>query len=183
MQVMSEQVQIDLDRRVQRLEDIESIHRLKADYAAACDGGYDGAGFAGLFVEDGVWEGIGFGIFTGRTAIAGFISGCARETPWIVHFITNARIDVSDTGDCASGSFYLLEVSRITDQLSAPEGDDVIGTAHYNDTFVKREGRWYFQRVTARWHQISTLQRGWTRQRFRSSAATWEEHSAVGLQR
>ena len=46
-----------LAQRLQVLEDIEAIKRLKARYCAFCDDGYNPDGIAGLFVEDGVWDG------------------------------------------------------------------------------------------------------------------------------
>ena len=42
-----------LAERLQVLEDIEAIKRLKARYCAQCDDGYNPDGIASLFVEDG----------------------------------------------------------------------------------------------------------------------------------
>ena len=166
---MSGDTRSDLDRRVERLEDVEAIKRLKAEYAAACDRSYDATAVADLFVEDGVWESNVLGTYRGRAAIYGFIDGSERETPWIVHIITNARIDVAPSGESASGAFSLLEISTVTDEHSAAGGDSVVSTATYDDTFVKRDGRWYFQHVIANWQQISNLDQGWARQRFRGT--------------
>ena len=168
---MSGDMRSDLDRRVARLEDIEAIKRLKADYAAACDRNYDATAVAKLFVEDAVWESNVLGIHRGRTAIYNFIEGSEHETPWITHIITNARIDVAPSGESAAGAFSLLEISIVIDEHSAESGDSVISTATYDDTFVKRDGYWYFQHVIADWHQISNLDQGWARQRFRGTAA------------
>ncbi len=167
---MADAQQIELERRIRRLEDIQAINHLKADYAAACDRGYDADGFAALFAEDGVWESNVLGTYRGRDAIHGFIDGSDQETPWIIHIITNAKVEIADSGTSATGAFYLLELSRVTDGHSPPEGDAVISTARYDDSFVKRAGRWYFQHVIATWHQISNLEQGWVRQRFRESS-------------
>ena len=51
----------ELEKRLQTLEDIEAIKRLKARYCAMCDAGYDSDGLAGLFTEDAVWDGGSFG--------------------------------------------------------------------------------------------------------------------------
>jgi hypothetical protein len=59
----------ELEKRLQTLEDIETIKRLKARYCAMCDAGYDSDGLAGLFTEDAVWDGGSFGRFEGREAI------------------------------------------------------------------------------------------------------------------
>ena len=47
----------DLARRVQVLEDIEAIKKLKARYCAYCDNNYDADGLASLFTEDAIWDG------------------------------------------------------------------------------------------------------------------------------
>ena len=47
----------ELAQRVARLEAIDEIKRLKARYCAYCDDDYDPEGIAGLFVEDGLWDG------------------------------------------------------------------------------------------------------------------------------
>ena len=167
---MTGEMKSDFERRLQRLEDIEAIGRLKADYAAACDHDYDAGAVAELFVEDAVWESNVLGIHRGRAAIYDFIDGSERETPWITHIITNARIDVEPSGESATGAFRLLEISTVTDEHSAEGGDSVISTATYDDRFVKREGRWFFSHVVADWHQISNLDQGWARQRFRGTS-------------
>ena len=41
----------DLARRLQVLEDIEAIKKLKARYCAYCDNQYDADGIAALFTE------------------------------------------------------------------------------------------------------------------------------------
>jgi Fe-S-cluster-containing dehydrogenase component len=51
----------ELEKRLQALEEIEAIKRLKARYCAMCDAGYDSNGLAGLFTEDAVWDGGSFG--------------------------------------------------------------------------------------------------------------------------
>jgi ketosteroid isomerase-like protein len=168
---MSGGTQSDLEQRIQRLEDIEAIKRLKMEYATACDRNYDAAAVAELFVEDAVWESNVLGTYQGRAEIYDFIDGSERETPWIVHIVTNARIDVAPSGENATGAFSLLEISTVTDEHSAEGGDSVVSTATYEDTFVKHDGRWYFQRVIANWHQISNLDPGWARQRFRGATA------------
>ena len=42
--------------RLKKLEDIESIRRLKAAYCAACDDDHDGEAIGALFIEDGTWQ-------------------------------------------------------------------------------------------------------------------------------
>jgi SnoaL-like domain len=59
-----------LEERVQRLEDIEDIRRLKIRYAGLCDAQYDLDGLASLFTDDAVWDGgSDFGVYQGKQAI------------------------------------------------------------------------------------------------------------------
>ena len=60
-----------LEERVQRLEDVEAIKVLKAEYCAYCDDHYDPDGIASLFVEHGVWDG---GFMAGSRATRPFVN-------------------------------------------------------------------------------------------------------------
>ena len=46
-----------LEKRIQVLEDIEEIKKLKHRYCALCDADYDADALAELFTEDAVWDG------------------------------------------------------------------------------------------------------------------------------
>ena len=48
-------------QRLAQLEAIEAIKQLKYRYCAYCDDKYNPSGIAGLFTEDGIWEGESFG--------------------------------------------------------------------------------------------------------------------------
>src|SRR5260221_6833983 len=65
---------MDLEQRIARLEAIEEIKQLKAQYAQVCDDGYKPEGMVPLFTEDAVWADSsgGLGRHEGREA------GCAR---------------------------------------------------------------------------------------------------------
>ncbi len=52
---------MDLEKRIQRLEDTEAIKKLKYTYAKALDDGYDPEQVADLFIEDGLWSISGVG--------------------------------------------------------------------------------------------------------------------------
>jgi uncharacterized protein (TIGR02246 family) len=78
----------DLERRIQRLEDIEAIKKLKAQYCAYCDDNYNAEGIASLFTEDGVWDGEPRGVNNGREAIRQFFSRGHQRVPFAVHMVT-----------------------------------------------------------------------------------------------
>lgn len=160
-----------VESRLRRLEDIEEIRALKAQYARCCDRGYDADGFAALFTEDGVWESNAYGIYRGRESIRAFIQDMDKEVPWILHYVTNPEISIAPDGLSATAAFYLLETCTVRDELSAPQGDPVVATAVYDDRLVNLDGQWLFSHVKAVWHQISNLNIGWVEQPFRHALA------------
>ena len=76
-----------LERRVQRLEDLEAIRDLKARYAAACDNGYDADTLAAMFTEDAVWDGATLGRHVGREAIRAFFQGSSSRISFARHHV------------------------------------------------------------------------------------------------
>src|SRR5689334_24674262 len=88
-----------IERRLQALEDAESIRNLKARYAALCDNNYDADGIAALFAEDATWESPGLGGFEGRDAIRRFFQGAAGIFSFAIHYSLNGQIYVD--GDTA----------------------------------------------------------------------------------
>ncbi|KQT31224.1 hypothetical protein ASG29_14710 [Sphingomonas sp. Leaf412] len=150
-----------IEQRLQRLEDIRAIERLKYDYAAFCDDGYDAEGIAGLFTEDGSWvvDGEG-GSMNGRAEIAAHFRALPAHITWALHFVTQPRVDIADDGQSATGRFYLLCLCTI-------DGDAVVLTLNYTDRFEKRDGRWMFTELRGRTHQVSNWDQAWVKQRFR----------------
>ena len=72
------------------LESIEAIKRLKHEYCAYCDAGYDPDGIASQFVEDGVWDGgEAFGRYEGREAIRAFFAGVSSQIVFAGHLVMN----------------------------------------------------------------------------------------------
>ena len=62
----------ELARKVQMLDDLEAIKRLKHQYCAYCDDNYNPDGIADLFVEDAVWDGGDFGRWGVRVCATSF---------------------------------------------------------------------------------------------------------------
>jgi hypothetical protein len=155
---------------VARLEDIEALKALKARYAYYCDHGYDADGMASLFVEDSVWTSNAFGTYHGREAIREFQANISSQILWALHFMICPVVDVSDDGQHATGSFYLIEFATMVRGKDAPEPDvrdAVVMSAVYNDTFVREGGEWKFKKVDVEFHQVSDLDKGWVLQKFR----------------
>ena len=77
----------DIERRLQALEDIEAIKKLKIRYCHCADA-QDYPGFASLFTEDAVWEGGAFGHAEGRKTSKNS-SAAFRRSRCHLHSITS----------------------------------------------------------------------------------------------
>ena len=51
----------ELEQRLTRMEDIEAIKQLKAEYCDICDDDHNPGRITTIFAEDGIWEAKGFG--------------------------------------------------------------------------------------------------------------------------
>jgi hypothetical protein len=159
-----------IEARLARLEDIEAIKALKARYAYYCDHGYDADGMASLFVEDSLWTSNSFGTYHGKAAIHKFQSTISSEILWALHFMICPTINVSDDGQTATGSWYLIEFATMTRPSGADGNDAVVMSAVYNDTFVRENGEWRFKVVDVVFHQVSNWDKGWVLQKFRGES-------------
>ncbi|QUH01819.1 nuclear transport factor 2 family protein [Saccharopolyspora erythraea] len=158
----------DVDRRLTRLEDIHAIEQLKYRYAAYCDDNYDPDGIASCFVEDGRWvvDGEG-GSMVGHEEIKTHFRALSGKISWALHHVLNPRVELSDDGQRATGTFYLLCLCTIESVDNPAEKDPVILTIRYTDQFVKRDGSWYFQELLGKTHQVSNWEQGWVKQPLR----------------
>lgn len=147
----------DLEARVARIEDEAAIQRVMVAYTAYCDP-YDGAGFAGLFTEDGVWESGDYGRFQGRAAIKDFIDNVTDEIVWAAHHITNADITVAADGLSAFGTWYLLVFENIADK---GEQSGYLAMANYFVQFLKVDGVWQIQEIKPKTKSATVLHKGW----------------------
>lgn len=135
-----------LAARVQQLEDREEIRELILAYGRALDS-RDFVAFAELFArDDGEWVG-GFGSARGRDAIFELMDSTIGHDPdpaghGSFHVLTNERIDVD--GDTATG---------VTKWIFVMPGDGGnprwVYLGHYDDQFIRENGRWRFLRREA----------------------------------
>lgn len=139
------------ERLLRRLADIEAIKALKMRYARFCDAGYDPDGIAGLFVEDGVWDGGElFGRREGRETIREHFRGASKRLPWAMHYILCPHVTVADDGRSARGSWYLWQPCLVA---RGGEESQAYLAGTYDDTYRKVDGEWLFDQVVikARW--------------------------------
>jgi hypothetical protein len=134
-----------LEARIQRLEDIEEIRVLLTDYGRFLDA-HDLVAYSHLFARDGEWVG-GFGSAKGPAGIQALMEknlgpGPARSPGSTFHLLTNFIIDVH--GDTATAWSRWVFVTTGADNRPAP----VMG-GHYDDTLVRENGHWKFERRVA----------------------------------
>lgn len=126
-----------LEQQVARLTAIEDIKQMKALYCHYCDNGYDPDGIAGLFTEDGIWDGADFGRYEGREAIREFFRGISSDIVFAGHLVLNPIITVD--GDSANGKWWLI-MPCTTNMEGKKEARWL--AAEYDDDYVKVDGRW-----------------------------------------
>ena len=155
-------------QRLSRLEDVRAIEQLKYKYAGYCDNSYDPEGIASLFTQDGRWvvDGEG-GSMVGHEEIKAHFRALSEKISWAQHYMIAPRVELAEDGLSATGYFYLLCLCTIERTDDPAEKDAVILTLNYVDQFVKQDGKWYFQELLGRTHQVSDWDQGWVKQPFR----------------
>jgi hypothetical protein len=150
----------ELAARVQNLEDIEAIKRLKARYCGYCDNNYEPDSIASLFVEDGVWDGGLFGKMVGREAIRKFFQGASKLLPFALHYVMNPVIEVND--NTGKGTWYLFQTCTF-----AENGNQAVwGAAKYSEEYVKVNGEWKFKNLKVDSQFWTPYDQGWAKKRF-----------------
>lgn len=136
----------DVARRIGRLEDIEAIRRVKAEYALAAD---DRQGYAvnvartmQLFSKNAVWDGRPrFGRHEGREAIRAYLSGGKARIDWSLHYLIDVSLEVAPDGQSARGRWYLFETARMINPAT-DMSEMVWLSGTYDDEFVREDGAW-----------------------------------------
>jgi hypothetical protein len=129
-----------LARKIQWLEDLEAIKRLKHLYCAFCDNNYDADGIANLFVEDGIWDGGQFGRCAGRAAIRTFFQKASNSLSLAAHQVMNPVIDID--GNRATGRWKLIQPCT-QETKDGPRAMWLV--ANYHDEYVRTDTGWKFQ--------------------------------------
>lgn len=134
-----------VEERLRRLEDRAEIRRLTQEYRCHLDA-RDLDAYGLLFAQDGEWLG-GTGYGKTPAGITAMLTerlpgntGDSGQASW--HLLTEPEIDLHE--DLATGSVTWALVGR--DDADAPVMR-LLG--HYEDTYVRENGRWRFQRRIA----------------------------------
>ena len=94
-----------------------------------------------------------------RLLIREFFRRSPRAISFAIHQVTNPEIEVD--GDRASGHWYLFQPCTFARANGA-----VWMAAKYADTYVRRDGRWLFERVEVRLEFMTPFDEGWAKVPF-----------------
>jgi len=141
------------EQRLQRLEDIEDIRRLKVRYAEACDSGFDADEIIALFTPDGVWDAGEFGRFVGEEMRA-YWDDTARITELVMHYMINHVVDVDANGTDATGRCYLLATAT-------RDGVAYWMAVKYEERYRKVHDRWLFSEMRLLPAFMTPFDRSW----------------------
>ena len=151
----------ELARKIQLFEDLGAIKTLKYQYCAFCDDHYNAEGIAGLFVEDGIWDGGDFGRCEGPEAISKFFQAAPRGLSLASHQVMNPILKVD--GDHATGEWKLLQPCTV----ETPNGPRAMWlAANYHDTYVRTPTGWKFQSLKVTSLFFTPYEDGWVKIRF-----------------
>ena len=127
----------ELERRIQIQEDIRAIERLQANYWDCLDK-KDWAGLRACFTDDFV--------FINNTTGGRYVGGDGMLETMKSKFTDNVTSShhghhhwVEITGDDTAIGHWALQ----DDLYDAVNGGEFVGRAHYDNKYVKVEGRWY----------------------------------------
>ena len=156
-----------LEKRMQALEDLEAINKLKARYTELVDerqwvkGKEDlkviASEIAKLFTEDGVWDsGKEFGICKGRKEIYEHFLQPAFKLG--LHYFVKPHITIE--GNKARGRWYLLLPGTTRD-------DTPVWMAGFeDDEYVKINGRWLQSHMKLTLLFLTPYDQGWVKRRM-----------------
>lgn len=149
----------ELEKRVQVLEDLEAIKKLKAFYAKACDDKYNPELMMEVFTEDAVWDGgKEFGVYRGRKEICDFFRQVSGSIVFAVHYFMVP--DITIEGDKAYGQWYLWQACTL-------EGNRAVWLAAYeDDKYEKIDGRWWQSEMKLTLLFETPYEKGWHKKRI-----------------
>jgi hypothetical protein len=155
----------DLEKKINRLEDIEAIKKLKNMYCYLADAGIAGDEtkmdeLVAHFTEDAWVDFSEFGIHKGQKAIEAFYKEIvARTLSYSAHMVSNPMIEVDN--DTASGNWYVFVpcTLRQSEKATWLQGK-------YEEEYRKINGQWYWKSMTARFDFITPFEEGWVKTRM-----------------
>lgn len=146
----------DVLERLDRIESIQEITKLKHTYWHYNDMGFLGDHIAPLFTADGVWSNEELGHYEGREAIRDFFNGLSQSLPFCAHVGMNEIIDLD--GDRATGRWRcLLPGTFVEDDRRVSR----LILIDYLDHFARVDGRWLIEKLDIFFNFDVEVEPGW----------------------
>ena len=165
-----------IEKRLQRLDDIDAIRRLKCEHALASDDHANLAQRLLAIVTDDIEMDYGeeFGQFQGKDKLRELL----QETPfpWTIHYMIPKRIDVAEDGQTATGIWYLWEPATAPDPTTGEERAMWLGGV-YEDSYRKMsDGSWKISKIALDMRLMAPYKDGWEKARIAPLAeSAWTE--------
>lgn len=158
---MSEQRLEQLEKRIQRIEDVEAIKQLKYEYGMAADDNYNPDRLAALFTEDGVWDGgDAVGVHHGREAIRTLFAGVPEMLEFAIHYFMHPVIHVDVNGKNATGRWHMWQPCTLTN------GPAVWLAGIEHDEYQKVAGEWLISKIRLEVLFMTPFDEGWQKIRL-----------------
>ena len=157
----------NIGKRIQVLEDIESIRKLKALYCYLADGGIAGDlskydELVACFVDGGWVDFEGFGVHKGKEALGKFFKELVHSLwSYAAHMAVNPVIEVD--GERATGK-WLVHVACTTRNANRA----VWVQGKYDEEYVKVGGKWMWRSIRFTPDYFTPFDEGWARIRIMS---------------
>ncbi len=146
-------------RRLEHVESVLAITRLKHTYWHYNDTGLRGDEIAALFTEDGVWSNAELGHYEGRDAIREFFNGASSAIPFCAHVGMNEIIDID--GNRARARWRCLLPATLAE---GGETTSSLILIDYRDDFVRIDGRWFIEKLDILFNFNIEVPQGWAGQ-------------------
>lgn len=155
----------DIAARLQVLEDIESIRKLKASYCYLVDAALAGDlekwdEFMTHFVDDAWIDFEGFGRHEGKEAVGRFYRDLVGASlSYSAHMVSNPLIEVD--GPSARGRWYVDVPVTIR-----PRNQAAWLQGKYQEEYLKVDGQWKWKSITTTFDFITPYDQGWVQTRI-----------------
>jgi hypothetical protein len=155
----------DIAERLEILEDLESIRKLKALYCHLVDAAVAGDlqkwdEFMNYFLEDAWIDFEGFGRHEGKEAVERFYRDFVGSAfSYSAHMVSNPLIEVG--GPNANGMWYVHVPFTLR-----PRNEAGWLQGKYAEEYVKSDGQWKWKSITTTFDFITPYDQGWVRTRI-----------------
>lgn len=154
-------MELSLEQRITRLEDIEAIKILIANFSRGADAACDPAILRPLFTDDAVFDIDQFGTLEGGDQI---VEQMHNNTDigfnWTLHYLVSPVIEIQQDLQTAHCFYYLWETATHPTQQGS-EDSYWIGGWYHARAVKQADGKWRFQHLQLSVKLMSRYAEGW----------------------